>query len=271
MPLNTLPCTSPFVQNEEFIILEKEIIKSNNGNDFLKLKLSNSLEIKNGYCFSDIDIYYSVVKKGDKVAIWGKYNKKNSKYFLNINKLKVVGESRNDTWSRFETIIKEIKNEYCRKIIDKFLIDEIFVKKFKSAPASLYNHHCYRGGLLLHTTNSMEMGINLIKGSEYEGKINKDILITGLFLHDIGKIYMYKDNSITDYGKYIGHITLGFLMFTKKIENMKIPFKLKAMLANIILSHHYTKNNSSETRPETIEARLVNKIESINAELDFIP
>ena len=154
--------------------------------------------------------------------------------------------------------------------MDAFLNDENFMKKFITTPASLNSHHSFKSGLLYHTVNAMELGLKMCETPAYKDKINLDILLTGLFLHDIGKIYSYSKDSLTEYEKKLGHIAIGEKIFLKQINDIKnqIDKKLILNLIHIILTHHISSQAGYGIKPTTNEAKLVNKLESLDAEID---
>jgi 3'-5' exoribonuclease len=107
--------------------------------------------------------------------------------------------------------------------------------------------------------------------NHYNG-INRDLLITGGILHDIGKIYEYSYDSIFDYsdqGRLIGHIVIGIEMLDAKIAALgEFPERLAMELRHLILSHHGTQEFGSPKRPKTLEALIVHFIDDLDAKVN---
>ncbi|MBN1851939.1 MAG: CMP-binding protein, partial [Pirellulales bacterium] len=107
---------------------------------------------------------------------------------------------------RVEEILRTIQMPPLRNLVECFLIDTELMAKFAQAPAAMKNHHAYRGGLLEHTLNLLELV--LLVTPRYP-ELNKDKLLVGAFLHDIAKIdelSYQRDIAYTDSGQLLGHM-----------------------------------------------------------------
>jgi 3'-5' exoribonuclease len=154
-------------------------------------------------------------------------------------------------------------------LLHLFFNDEKIAALFKKAPAAKGFHHVYIGGLLEHTLSVIRLLDQMT--NHYQG-INRDILITGGILHDIGKIYEYSYDSIFDYsdqGRLIGHIVIGIEMLDAKIAALgDFPERLAMELRHLILSHHGTQEFGSPKRPKTLEALIVHFIDDLDAKVN---
>ncbi|MHA1253610.1 MAG: 3'-5' exoribonuclease YhaM family protein [Candidatus Helarchaeota archaeon] len=153
--------------------------------------------------------------------------------------------------------INTINNGYLRQLLDSFFKDEYFVENFKKYPSATVHHHNYIGGNLEHT-----LGVILIAETiaNYYN-LDRDLLITGAILHDIGKFqtYNYDEFSGTvsenDLEKLFGHIFFTVKMIESKIDQTEgFPDDLKAKLIHMILSHHGKLEWGSPVIPKTPEA-----------------
>jgi 3'-5' exoribonuclease len=112
----------------------------------------------------------------------------------------------------------------------------------------------------------------LKKVAEHYPNLNKDMLIAGGILHDIGKIYEFSYNQLIDYsdeGRLIGHIVMGVEMLDKKIDAIPdFPPQLSLELRHILLSHHGEFEFGSPKRPKTMEALVVHYIDDLDAKLN---
>jgi len=165
--------------------------------------------------------------------------------------------------------VDQIETACLKNLLHLFFNDETIAALFKKAPAAKGFHHVYIGGLLEHTLSVIRLLDKI--NNHYQG-INRDLLITGGILHDIGKIYEYSYDSIFDYsdqGRLIGHIVIGIEMLDKKIAAIEdFPEKLAMELRHLILSHHGTQEFGSPKRPKTLEALIVHFIDDLDAKVN---
>ena len=121
-------------------------------------------------------------------------------------------------WSRVVEILSEIKHADLKALVDEFLADEELMELFRRAPAAAVMHHAYIGGLLEHTLNVLELGRRVMP---LYPKLSMDLVLTGLFLHDIGKAKeLTYETSIgySDEGQLLGHITQAVMWIDRKAE-----------------------------------------------------
>jgi 3'-5' exoribonuclease len=173
-----------------------------------------------------------------------------------------------ELYKRFKEIISQVKDKFLVKLMDKFLSDNDFVEKFKKTPAAVEIHHAYSGGLLEHTVNLLNLGLKI---SDYYQTINTDLLITGIFLHDIGKIKEYEIRITpqhTDEGRLVGHTILGIMMLEEKIKNITgFPADYKYLLEHLIASHHGLPEYGAVVLPMTQEALVLHYLDNLDAKM----
>jgi 3'-5' exoribonuclease len=153
------------------------------------------------------------------------------------------------------------------------LTDEFFIGSFKQAPAAKSMHHAYLGGLLEHTLSLLHLADRI---TPLYPKINRDLVMMGLFLHDLGKtreLSYEKSFSYTDRGELIGHIVEGVLMLRDKAhqvmhtKGLRIPPRALMVLEHIVLSHHSLPEFGAVKVPATPEAIMVAILDNLDAKL----
>jgi 3'-5' exoribonuclease len=166
-------------------------------------------------------------------------------------------------------VLKEIANPHLKSLSDRFLSDHLFVTLFKKAPAAKNFHHGYLGGLLEHTLSVCEM---VLPVASHYPELDKDLLLTGAFLHDIGKVKelsFERKIDYTDEGRLLGHIILGVSMVEEKLGSMKnFPPELELRLKHLILSHHGEYEFGSPKRPKCLEAFALHLIDDLDAKMN---
>jgi len=181
-------------------------------------------------------------------------------------------EEINDLVKKIKEDIKEVENEQLKNLLDAFFDDSDFVKDFAHSPSAISHHHNYVGGNLEHTVGVVRLCKNIC--DMYPG-INKDLVITGAILHDIGKIKEYNAKAAvekTDEGNFIGHIVMGDRWIREKINELKengkdFDVNLENKLCHIILSHHGKYEFGSPRMPKIVEAMVVHQADMMDSQV----
>jgi 3'-5' exoribonuclease len=175
--------------------------------------------------------------------------------------------------ARLHELCGSIQNRHLAAVVQAYLDDEPLMANFCKAPAAMSFHHAFLGGLLEHTLNAMEVADTIVRF--YPG-LNRDIVLAGVFLHDIAKTWeLSYDSSFsyTDGGQLIGHIVKSVIWVEEKAKQAAdalgepIPRPLIEVLEHIILSHHDRPEFGSPKTPATPEAIAVHMIENMDAKL----
>ena len=175
----------------------------------------------------------------------------------------------------FDQIKKEIgniENEQMKNLLSLFFEDTDFVKEFTHSPSAITNHHNYVGGNLEHTVGVVRLCKNIC---EMYPSINKDLVIIGAILHDIGKLKEYKTTAAIDKtseGNFIGHIVIGDRLVRKKIEELRRNGKefdnsLENLLCHLILSHHGKYEFGSPRMPKIVEACVIHQADLMDSQV----
>ena len=102
-------------------------------------------------------------------------------------------------------------------------------------------------------------------------EINRDLLLTGAFLHDIGKLEELRWGTSFDYtlqGQLVGHITLGIAMIEKKLAALPgFPPGLRMLVEHMVLSHHGKLEFGSPKLPMIPEAVLFHYLDDLDAKM----
>jgi 3'-5' exoribonuclease len=161
-----------------------------------------------------------------------------------------------------------IANIKLRQLLDYFFENEKFIDKFKKHPAAKAMHHAYVGGLLEHTVSLAQSCNNLAKVYK---KINRDILLAGALLHDIGKVKEMSCDITTEYtisGRLLGHLAMGSEMVAQAARSIQdFPEDLKLVMQHLILSHHGQLDYGSPVLPATPEALALHSLDMLDANL----
>jgi 3'-5' exoribonuclease len=144
-------------------------------------------------------------------------------------------------------------------------------EKFIRGPAAASVHHAWCGGLIEHVLSACKTAQSI---AEQRPFLNRDMLLAGVLLHDIGKIEEIDPGpgfTYTDTGRLCGHIVLGALMLERFILKLPdFPKKKRDQLLHMILSHHGELEYGSPVKPYTMEAVALHHLECLDAKVQGI-
>ncbi len=177
--------------------------------------------------------------------------------------------SKEELQNGIKEAVNMIENEKIAKIVSAVL--NHYANDVYEYPAAAKIHHNFVGGLATHTNGMIKLGIAI---SSLYPSINRDYLLGGIILHDLGKIEELTSSVVTEYspkGKLLGHISIldAVLYEIGKELNLENSEEL-LLLRHMVLSHHGQFEFGSPIRPETLEAEILNLIDNIDARVNTI-
>jgi 3'-5' exoribonuclease len=266
-----------------FLVAEKNMAFSQKGSAYLNVRLKDKTGEIDGKVWDNAMALDQVFKKGDIVYMEGRAQTYRNALQISIITVKPCAPqdvdpsdylpvSKVDTTAMFQDIlayIDAISSEPIKKLLTAFFYDEKTADLFRRAPAAKGFHHIYLGGLLEHTLSVVRL---LDHAAKHYPQLNRDLLIAGGILHDIGKIYEFSYDGLiaySDEGRMIGHLVMGVEMIDKKIEAIPdFPVQLALELRHIILSHHGEFEFGSPKRPKTLEALVIHFMDDLDAKVN---
>ncbi|MBW1642302.1 MAG: HD domain-containing protein [Deltaproteobacteria bacterium] len=268
-----------------FILSEKNMATKKDGDSYLNVTFSDKTGEIKGVVWDNVEQIANTAVSGNFVRIEGNTSEYKAVSQLVVRSMEKVSEdmvdpkdflpsTKRDTEDMFQRllmIIDSIEKGYIKDLFKAFWRDKDFVLQFKTAPAAKKMHHAYIGGLLEHTLSMASLADKI--AGHYKG-VDRDLLIAGAILHDIGKIteYTYRFNiDYSDKGRLLSHIALGLEMLNVKLDEIKdFPDEQAMLLKHLIISHHGVREFGSLEPPKTIEAVLLNYIDEIDAKVNGI-
>lgn len=269
--------------NDTFLVVEKNMAVSQKGSPYLNLSLRDRTGEIDGRIWDNAVALNKLFGRGDVVDVKSRAVSYRNSIQLSISGLRKVDSdevdlgnflpaSELDVGRMFEDLmefVEKVDTPCLKELLYEFFKDEDIADRFKKAPAAKGLHHCYIGGLLEHTLSVTRL-IDMV-ADHYEG-VNRDLLITGSILHDIGKIRELSFDSLTDYtddGRLIGHIVIGIEMLDTKMANIEnFPEQLAMELKHTMLSHHGILEYGSPKRPKTLEALIIHYMDDLDAKMN---
>ncbi len=275
------------IESQVFLVASKDLRTTTQGALYIHAVLADRTGQMPARMWQASEVLYNALPEGGFIELKGRTEsyKGNLQFIIDAirpvdqnkvdlaNFLPATSKDVNEMWERTLEILRQIKNPHVRNIIKEFVSDERLVTAYKRSPAAATLHHAYIGGLCEHTLNVLEIALAVVP--RYRD-LSLDLVLAGLFLHDIGKTAeLTCDTNFTysEEGQLVGHISIASLWLAEKCAKVEaatgkpIPDKLKWALQHIILSHHGQYEFGSPRIPGMPEAVAVHYIDNLDAKL----
>ena len=274
--------------DQVFVASDKQLRPNRNGNLYLQIDLADRSGSIAARMWNASDSVYKSFDNGDYVRIEGNTQLFQGAVQLIVTRLTKVDPSEVNADDflplravevdklvlRLGEILRNLTDPSLQTLAECFLMDEEFMGKFTRAPAGIKNHHAYQGGLLVHVVNLMDV---VLRVSPCYPQVDRNLLLMGAFLHDLGKIdelRYERDLSYSDEGQLIGHLVMAIGMLEKKIAEAEklsgepIPEETALRLKHMIVSHHGEYGYGSPKLPMTLEAIALCCLDNLDAKVN---
>jgi 3'-5' exoribonuclease len=266
-----------------FVVVSKQIKPKKTGEPYLALTLgdrSGQLEAK---MWDNVEEVLNVFEQDDFLKVKGLVNKYKNRFQLTIHKLRKLGETEiefseylpkttkniDELWQSLAQFVASFQNLHLKALVQSFMSDPEIAAAYRNAPAAKTLHHAYIGGLLDHVV-SLCRSCDLV--CRNYPQVNRDLLLTGVFLHDIGKIHELAYNrsfSYTTRGQLLGHMIIELEMLQAKLALVPdFPAELKTLLEHLIISHHGQYEFGSPKLPMFPEALLLHYMDDLDSKME---
>lgn len=268
---------------EFFVLRKQEIRDTSDGQKFLKLELGDRTGRIDGVVWENADQIYGSAQTGDVVKIKASVTTYKEMPQLKVERLRKAKEEEIDLsdflpasernldslYDEFKEAVSSIQNSHLRSLLELLLKDSSVTEKLKVTPGGKLWHHAYVGGLMEHTLRVVQV---CEKAASMYELVDRDLLISGALVHDLGKISSYSARGFFDYtdeGRLIGHIVSGNELIDRKIQKIEdFPSELALRLKHLILSHQGQLEFASPVVPKTLEAIILHYADDMDAKAD---
>ncbi|HBG47262.1 MAG TPA: HD family phosphohydrolase [Deltaproteobacteria bacterium] len=269
-----------------FLVSKKETGISKSGKAYLSLRLMDSSGEMEARVWDDAEEIAKAFNKNDVVSVKAYAVAYQGGVQMNVSAVKALAEnayslrdflpaSAKDPAtlaSEIDSIIASLKDRHVKALLEAIFTDPEVRGKFLMAPAAKSMHHPWLGGLAEHVVSMCGLADKLVE--HYGEAINRDLLIAGSMLHDIGKIWelsYQRSFDYTDEGRLLGHITIGVELIDRKASAIPdFPRELSVLIKHMVLSHHGHLEFGSPKRPKTIEAIILSYIDDLDAKVTMV-
>jgi len=263
--------------NEPFLLQEVAERTTKDGRPFILFTLQDKTGTLSGVFWDVPATVLEWARPGQAVLVSGRVNLYKDALQVNATDL---NPSFNDELTDFlpfsarpvDDMIQELRQtigrlaEPWQGLARHLLLNETFLPQFAYAPAARNMHHAVLGGLLEHTLSMAAIADYL---ADHYPHVNRDLLLTGALLHDMGKPLEYDvENSFafTEDGRLVGHIVRAIVMIeTAAAELGTLPPDDLRQLVHLVASHHGNLEWGSPVVPKTLEAVLLHQIDLLDS------
>jgi 3'-5' exoribonuclease len=269
-----------------YLVLSKQHRTTRNAKPYISLILGDNSGQIEARIWDPLDTRIAPeFAKGDVVKIRGCSSKFEGVLQLKIDLLRKLAPTEfdradllpattydiNALWQQVEHSIASFTDPDLQRLVVTILAVPSVREAFIEAPAAKQLHHAFLGGLLEHVVSLLGLAEKVVP---HYPILMRDLVLTGIILHDIGKIHelaWFTGFEYTLEGQLLGHIQIGSAMIEKTIDSLpNFPPRLKTLVLHMILSHHGKLEFGSPKLPMIPEALMLNFLDDMDAKMQTL-
>jgi 3'-5' exoribonuclease len=266
-----------------FLVQHKEIRQKKTGEPYLSLTLADRSGDLDAKMWDNVPEVMDTFERDCFLKVKGMVQLFQNKPQLTIYRLQLLAETeidiadflpaskrdRDEMFGELKGWIASMTNPHLKALIETIFADETVALAYRTAPAAKSIHHGWIGGLIEHVLSVCQLA--KVTAAHYPD-IDFDLLLTGVILHDIGKIreltYARSLGYSTE-GQLIGHISIGVRMVEDALRQLPgFPPLLRDLVEHMILSHHGSLEFGSPKLPMFLEAMLLHQIDNLDSKME---
>jgi 3'-5' exoribonuclease len=269
--------------NGVFLVQLKDVRQKKTGEPYLSLVLADKTGDIDAKMWDNVAEVLDTFAKDDFLIVKGLAQIYQNKIQITIHRLAKADEreidfadffpsskrNADEMFAEVRAIVDGFADPHLKALLNAFFDDEEIARLYKLAPAAKTIHHAWLGGLIEHVLSMCALA--KVTAAHYAG-IDVDLLLTGVLLHDIGKIHelMYQRSfGYSDEGQLLGHIIIGLRMLDEKIRQApQFPRKLRTLVEHMIVSHHGQLDFGSPKTPQFPEALLLSQLDNMDSKME---
>jgi 3'-5' exoribonuclease len=167
--------------------------------------------------------------------------------------------------------IGRVRNRHLQALLRATFEDAGIAALFRRAPGGVRLHHAYVGGLLEHTLSVIGLAE---RAAEHYAIVDRDLLVTGACLHDLGKIWELAYEHAFDYteeGRLVGHIVMEANWLARRMDEIEgFPPRLRHHVLHLLASHHGLHEHGAPVQPATREALVLHYIDDLDSKMGAV-
>ena len=266
-----------------FVVISKQVKPKKTGEPYLALTLGDRTGQIEAKMWDNVEEAIDAFDQDDFVKIKGLINKYKNRFQLTIHKLRRLGDSEIDysdflpktnkdigeLWQTLAGFVASFQNPHLKALVEAFMADPEIAEAYRNAPAAKTLHHAFVGGLLDHVVSLFTLCDLAVRNYP---QVDRDLLLTGAFLHDIGKVHelaYQRSIAYTTKGQLLGHMIIELEMLHQKIARVPgFPDELKILIEHMIISHHGQYEFGSPKLPMFPEALMLHYLDDLDSKME---
>jgi 3'-5' exoribonuclease len=272
------------VITSSFVVISKQAKPKKSGELYLALTLGDRTGHIDAKMWDNVVDHINIFEQDDFIKVRGLVNKFNGRFQLTVHKLRSMQEAEIEfddylprttkdipsLWRSLGEYVASFSDPYLKALLRAFMADPQIEQAYKNAPAAKTLHHAFIGGLLDHVLSLFQ--VCDLACRNYPEMINRDLLLTGAFLHDIGKIHeltFARSFAYTTRGQLLGHMIIELEMLHQKIAQVpNFPDEYKTLIEHLIISHHGKYEFGSPKMPMFPEALMLHYLDDLDSKME---
>src|SRR5271165_3386668 len=266
-----------------FVVASKQVKSKKNGDLYLSAILADRSGQLQANMWDNVADSLDAFEQDDFVKVKGVIHKYNGRWQLTMHKVRRLEEQEieysdyiakttkdiEQLWRTLDEFVESFQNPWLKSLVKEFMADEAIATAYKNAPAAKTLHHAFVGGLLDHVVSLFTLCDLAIRNYP---QVNRDLLLTGAFLHDIGKVHelaYQRSIAYTTKGQLLGHMIIELEMLHQKIAQVPgFPDELKILIEHMIISHHGQYEFGSPKLPMFPEALMLHYLDDLDSKME---
>jgi 3'-5' exoribonuclease len=267
-----------------YLLTKLEVKPTRTGGQYLEMRLQDSSGHLHAKMWDGFEEFVQQAKPGDAVKLEGIVDRYRETPDLKINRLRVATRDEvpdpsvflphseitpADARAQLARLVSQVTNPHLHALLHSIFGDEDFLQRFVTSPAGKLWHHAVIGGLAEHTIGVARAVESIC---QLYPLLNKDLVVTGALLHDLGKVFELSSDMLIDYnpqGRLLGHIFMGADYVERKIAALPdFPNEIRLHVVHMILSHQGELEHGSPVKPMTPEALTVHYFDELDSRME---
>jgi 3'-5' exoribonuclease len=266
-----------------FLVQHKEIRQKKTGEPYLSLTLADRTGDLDAKMWDNVPEVMDTFERDCFLKVKGMVQLFQNKPQLTVYRLQRLTESeidiadflpasernRDEMFAELKGWIAPMTNPHLKALLETIFADETVALAYRTAPAAKSIHHGWIGGLIEHVLSVCQLA--KVTAAHYPD-VDFDLLLTGVILHDIGKIHELtyaRSLGYSTQGQLIGHISIGVRMVEDALRKVpEFPPLLRDLVEHMILSHHGSLEFGSPKVPMFLEAMLLHQIDTMDSKME---
>jgi 3'-5' exoribonuclease len=268
-----------------YLVQNKEIRQKKTGEPYLSLVLADKTGELDSKMWDNVEDILDAFEKDDFVKVRGRLQLFQNRPQFTIHRLQRVPEPEVDLadffpaserdldemWAELRAMVASFSQPHLKALLEALLDDPEIARRYRIAPAAKSIHHAWLGGLLEHVLSVCQL--SRLAASHY-ADVDLDLLLTGVVLHDMGKIYeltYQRSFAYSTEGQLLGHMMIALRMVDEKLRYLPdFPPRLRTLVEHMIISHHGELAYGSPKQPMFLEAMLLHQLDNLDSKVELM-